>query len=103
MIENEKPPPATERITKPKKTDRMMHMEILRQCLSSGRSRHGLFQFRFLRSTLFLIMPRVRNALLDSNQVPIYPPRSDPHQAWSVAGRNPLAADLAVLEVSGKL
>ena len=30
-------------------------------------------------------------------------PRSDPHQAWSVAGRNPLAADLAVLEVSGKL
>ncbi len=71
MIDNEKPPPATERITKPKKTDRMMHMEILRQCLSSGRSRHGLFQFRFLRSTLFLIMPKVRNALLDSNQLPI--------------------------------
>jgi hypothetical protein len=31
-----------------------------------------IVQFKFLRSTLSLIMPRVRNPWLDSNQLPIY-------------------------------
>ena len=72
MIDNEKPPSATERITKLKKTDRMMHMEILRPVPNFRMVSTWIVQCKFLRSTLFLIMPRVRNALLESNQLPMY-------------------------------